>query len=733
MTRHWPRRTLTLLLVSLVTLAALCTVSFSPLVSQHKAHAAPEPDGTPLLLVHGYYDTCSGAFGSTAPYLKSHGWQTIDDIGYYSNDGGCDHIIGSDSQQTEVSKCHPLLSLSTGQAAMQTLDDPIEHIACNLAYYINSTYPNQDVTVLAHSMGGLIIRMALACSGYSTSFCNDTNLNNDFPDQKLWVSRVVTVATPHAGLDSATQYAIALGGLFDPTSANAYEVKEMYETSSFITSLKSFAQKPQGANGTYWALMGGTGQCDPGDQNCDYLNIHSSDGLLYATTTMGMQADFKVLYGPGSLDNTIDQEFYSHAPMYNCGPYCLQPPYFLNDLTDNRRAEAWLCWQNCGYTGRQFTEFGQSFPVRHSVAEMSALLSPPRPTTYAASNMDGRMELFSCSPNDIINHTFQTSFNGGWAPQNALISPQPFLCIGAPAIGTGPDGRLELFAISSRGFLYHLWQTPGQPGGWSGWQQLADVDGSGNLVLFTGVPSVAMNPDGILELFARATDGNIYHIWQGVPESGWNGHWDALYPPGFAFLGNPVVSVNRDGRLEVFAQGSATDYIYSMHKITANNGWTGTWNQVRGTVFPPNVGIAVGLHKGGYLEIFARRSDGTIWHTYQDFASMTWSNIWNPLPYTTSFGSGDDPAVGNNPDGRLEVVAIGGASDVWHEAQTGPGTWFPSWSELAQEGHTFVGTPTILRNGGNGLEVFVSDSSGRWYHTWYALGGGWTNNWTALT
>src|SRR5690349_18462763 len=62
-------------------------------------------------------------------------------------------------------------------------------------------------------------------------------------------------------------------------------------------------------------------------------------------------------------------------------------------------------------------------------------------------------------------------------------------------------------------------------------------------------PVPAINVDGRLEVFARGSDSNLWHIWQLAP----NGNWSTWENLGRGPL-NAVTAtgLNLDGRLEVF-------------------------------------------------------------------------------------------------------------------------------------------------------------------------------------
>ncbi|HYB00939.1 MAG TPA: hypothetical protein VED37_12035, partial [Ktedonobacteraceae bacterium] len=113
------------------------------------------------------------------------------------------------------------------------------------------------------------------------------------------------------------------------------------------------------------------------------------------------------------------------------------------------------------------------------------------------------------------------------------------------------DGRLEVFALGRDDALWHIWQT--SPNGkWSIWTSF----GKPSNVVFTTAPTVARNKDGRLEVLITGNDGNLWHIWQTLPGRAWSTFASLGAPPNASLtpFSSPTVSVNADGRLEVFAE-----------------------------------------------------------------------------------------------------------------------------------------------------------------------------------
>ncbi len=69
--------------------------------------------------------------------------------------------------------------------------------------------------------------------------------------------------------------------------------------------------------------------------------------------------------------------------------------------------------------------------------------------------------------------------------------------------------------------------------------------------IITTDPTVIVNSDWQLEVFARGTDNGLWHISQTAPNNGWSS-WSSL---GGGITSNISVAHNANDRLEVFARG----------------------------------------------------------------------------------------------------------------------------------------------------------------------------------
>jgi triacylglycerol esterase/lipase EstA (alpha/beta hydrolase family) len=173
----------------------------------------------PIYLVHGYsvngrgWD-CEGYWGPAKRALRAAGWRgPIVTFGYYSNDRNCDVRFNG------------------------TRDNSINSIGGALAkaIYSRDTRHGRSVDIIAHSMGGLVARSALAGT--------EQRWGASFP-KRLYVEDVVTISTPHGGVP-----------LIGFCSKNIKQCAEMKIRSKYLKMIAKYPS-PQSSIGTDWTLIG---------------------------------------------------------------------------------------------------------------------------------------------------------------------------------------------------------------------------------------------------------------------------------------------------------------------------------------------------------------------------------------------------------------------------------------------------------------------------------------------
>jgi pimeloyl-ACP methyl ester carboxylesterase len=282
------------------TRAAVAAAAAIALAGAMLAPTASAAD-TQMLLVHGYGSSSAGkdCNGSTwrnaLAYYQDAGGRdrsSMSTVGYYEGDrqadnhgAGCDVIVGD------------------GKA---TNERPIQDIAKDLANHIHDAYTGkgEPVDVVAHSMGGLITRVALLGSAQGWA---------GFPP-KLDVNNVVTLSTPHQGVAN-------------PSANDDEQWSQMAPGSGFLERLHADGSGlgDDWAEGTDWSLVGS----------------HEDDTVKYASgIDKGNDADQKY----GFQDDAGDAGEVDHSgvrTLYGANRYSLQYWHSSGDHPPHDTERGW--------------------------------------------------------------------------------------------------------------------------------------------------------------------------------------------------------------------------------------------------------------------------------------------------------------------------------------------------------------------------------------------------------
>jgi hypothetical protein len=188
-----------------------------------------------------------------------------------------------------------------------------------------------------------------------------------------------------------------------------------------------------------------------------------------------------------------------------------------------------------------------------------------------------------------------------------------------PVLAPSQDGRLELFVVGLDGNLYHRWQGTNLQ--WSGWFSHGHPPG-GPLTFATlkGLLAITPRPDGLLELLAWDELFNLYRIVQTAINNGWS-DWEWLGMPSWvlkdAASGNPVVTLNGNGDIELFTTSGEGDSKLYRRIESLSTGWS-AWVPFSD---PPGVRLgdspAAASSEDGRVELFSVASDGSLYHTWE--------------------------------------------------------------------------------------------------------------------
>ena len=200
--------------------------------------------GTAVVLVHGIADIsgskvdCQGGYwGDAISYLNAQGYSDVRTVQYYSDATHCTVDLHDKAYQD---LCDGFVPGSEG-----TNNEDLNHISCLLVQYLNQNFAGQNVILVGHSMGGIVIRNAMR-------LVQENGGQFGFPDDIGHVTDAVTFNSPHAGVAAGA----SLGCL------ECTQVKQLTAGSDFMNTLTQNAQNPQTSAGfTQWTVVGS--ECDP--------------------------------------------------------------------------------------------------------------------------------------------------------------------------------------------------------------------------------------------------------------------------------------------------------------------------------------------------------------------------------------------------------------------------------------------------------------------------------------
>ena len=92
----------------------------------------------------------------------------------------------------------------------------------------------------------------------------------------------------------------------------------------------------------------------------------------------------------------------------------------------------------------------------------------------------------------------------------------------------------------------------------------------------TSAPNCVVKRDGRLEVFARGSDGLVWHIWQHEPMGKWS-QWSMMNGTGTSEV---TVVQNKDGRMQAFIIG-ADHALHTAWQEKEDGDWT-TWQHMGG-------------------------------------------------------------------------------------------------------------------------------------------------------
>lgn len=277
-----------------------------------------------------------------------------------------------------------------------------------------------------------------------------------------------------------------------------------------------------------------------------------------------------------------------------------------------------------------FADFGGS-----GLAQLSTAIRP-----------DGHVEVFGLASDGSIQARTYDVAKGSWSAWQSIGGK---LATGAAPI-VHADGRVEIFATDAAGSAWHTIESKGT---WGSWQSL------GGQLASRPVP--VRYPDDHVEVFARGADG---YTWT----SEFQGKWPAFskIEGATAVAGEVSAAMNDGGRPELFAR-AADDTVVHMWWNSTKKTWT-PW-QTLGAAQQAASDPLAWVRGDGTADAFAVDASGALRELHRDAKGVwgAWSTIASGIdacaPATHPGGSD-----GGSPSPTGDGGPQGGAGDAGTDA-----------------------------------------------------------------
>ena len=280
-----------------------------------------------------------------------------------------------------------------------------------------------------------------------------------------------------------------------------------------------------------------------------------------------------------------------------------------------------------------------------------------------ARHADGRLTLFGVNRGGTLHFRTQTAPGAatwtGWTPS---VTPNWY----SVCAETDSTPFMRLVALSRTQQVWHRGQIFTNQSAWSNWTQL---DGLLNscAVAFNGTK---------LELFGVNAQGQVWRRTEVNPGSGTFTAWAPV--GGVPVLRSVAAERNGNGVVELFGLGRTGD-IWHCWDTAANCAAPGPqWAQLDGQLST----IAVARSGSGALVVFGVNAAGQMFRREASSGTNNWFS-WSQLDVPAAVGTLRSVAAETNADGRIALVAVNLAGQIWHRTQTAANaSTYGPWTQL---------------------------------------------------
>jgi hypothetical protein len=319
----------------------------------------------------------------------------------------------------------------------------------------------------------------------------------------------------------------------------------------------------------------------------------------------------------------------------------------------------------------------------------------------ATSMRKGHIDVFYRGADNALWHRY---FDKQWMTAHHSLGGT---LTSAPSAVSWGDNHMDVFARGADNALHHVYFL----NKWSGWSSLG-----GSLA---SAPSAASWAPNHIDVFVRSADDSLQHRY-------FDKKWYSWSPIGGSLASAPAAASWGKGHLTVFG----LDKDKALQQVTL--GSNGAWPSLQ-RVF----GLAPAVAQPRFSPVSVRQAApglsalGTVEFAYVDnlgilrHARLAGPEVWNSAQFTAVGGDetfGGQPAIAQQPDGRVQVVGHNVDGDMWAFTQRDPN--LPDWSNPSDLGGWLTSAPSVGRLPDGRLALFGVDADGRlWARVQTAVNG----------
>jgi len=320
--------------------------------------------------------------------------------------------------------------------------------------------------------------------------------------------------------------------------------------------------------------------------------------------------------------------------------------------------DLWAPGQNilsAWYTGDTATntDSGTSMAAPHISGALALMLARPGWSTKTPAEL--KSQLLQEATTGVITGLDPTS------PNKLLYTSPPPVAGGSPvALAHHADGRLALFGVNRGGTLFLRSQTAVNTDTWSPWMSSVDPNWY----------SVCADTDSVphIKLVGLRRNQEVWHRSQAITNTNSFSAWQK-----FDGLLNSCAVAFTGTKLEVFGT-NGQGQVWHRSELLSGGGYS-PWAPVGGV--PVMRSVAAERNGNGLVELFGLTRTGDIWHCWD-----TASNCAAPGSWVQLDGQLSTIALARNASGALSVFGVNAAGQLFRrDAASGTNNWF-SWSQL---------------------------------------------------